>query len=173
MKLSTLIQKGGLVPVATAIPATSATKERGSGGTVATIATVAVANPSGPETEGTAPDLPEPWARIRDLTAAGWRAEFSAPAPDGTQRITWIPPDAWTPTAHHQGEPAPLRSPTGGTKAPSIASGPVACGDCRHFEPDTIGDGSGIGSCGAGAPLSGPPRYPRVERYCRRFERAG
>jgi hypothetical protein len=45
----------------------------------------------------------------------------------------------------------------------------VACGDCAHFRPDTVGDGSGIGDCGKGIEARGWPRYPRIERYCREY----
>lgn len=45
--------------------------------------------------------------------------------------------------------------------------GPVRCVDCRHWTPDAIGDGSGIGSCATGGPPRGQmPAYPRVERKC-------
>jgi len=46
MTLSSLIQKGGLLKVATAIPAISATDRPATGRTVARIATVAVASPT-------------------------------------------------------------------------------------------------------------------------------
>lgn len=49
---------------------------------------------------------------------------------------------------------------------------PVRCGDCAHFQPDTVGDGSGIGDCGKGVEARGWPRYPGVERYCRGFASA-
>lgn len=50
MTLATLIQKNGLVKVATAIPAIPATDESKSGATIAKIATVAVANPGNEKT---------------------------------------------------------------------------------------------------------------------------
>jgi hypothetical protein len=46
---------------------------------------------------------------------------------------------------------------------------PVCCGDCAHFRPDTVGDGSGIEDCGKGIEARGRPRYPGTERYCRGF----
>jgi len=46
---------------------------------------------------------------------------------------------------------------------------PVCCGDCLHFQPDRIGDGSGIGDCKAGIQPSGGLMYPRVERLCQAF----
>jgi hypothetical protein len=49
MKLSALIQKGGIKQFATATPATDATESGQTGRTVAGVATVAVANPPGPE----------------------------------------------------------------------------------------------------------------------------
>ena len=44
----------------------------------------------------------------------------------------------------------------------------VRCGDCQHFQPDTIGNGSGIGRCSAGRKPRHPeaPCYPRIERSC-------
>ncbi|MDD3760250.1 MAG: hypothetical protein PHO57_05390 [Acidithiobacillus sp.] len=45
MKIADLIRKGGLAQVATAIPATVATKGENGPGTVAKIATIAIANP--------------------------------------------------------------------------------------------------------------------------------
>ncbi|MGZ8216144.1 hypothetical protein [Methylomagnum sp.] len=49
--------------------------------------------------------------------------------------------------------------------------GPVCCGDCGHFQRDTIGDGHGIGRCAAGVPPRPgvPAKYPKAERYCRVF----
>jgi hypothetical protein len=44
---------------------------------------------------------------------------------------------------------------------------PVCCGDCAHFQPDTIGDGNGIGRCDQGIEPRGGAMYPRVERVCR------
>lgn len=46
---------------------------------------------------------------------------------------------------------------------------PVCCGDCAHFERDRIGDGHGIGTCKAGMPARGLPRYPGALRVCRGF----
>ncbi len=49
----------------------------------------------------------------------------------------------------------------------------VRCGGCRHFERDTIGDGSGIGCCKIGGEGTGP-RYPALwanaQRECKDFE---
>lgn len=73
----------------------------------------------------------------------------------------------------------------------------VACGACVHFQPDRIGDGTGIGQCAAGAasqvhaawwarverlerlrktgarvtfPDPPPPLYPSTLRRCGRFQ---
>jgi hypothetical protein len=49
-------------------------------------------------------------------------------------------------------------------------AGRVACVDCRYFERDRIGNGSGIGKS---AVLDNPPGgllYPKIERRCSRFE---
>ena len=48
----------------------------------------------------------------------------------------------------------------------------VVCADCQHFKADTIGDGTGIGTCtqGCTGPL-GKPLYPKTERYCDTFKR--
>lgn len=50
----------------------------------------------------------------------------------------------------------------------------IRCGDCAHFQPDTIGDGSGIGTCAQGIvpPLRAPAMYPRAPRCCGGFEHA-
>ncbi len=44
----------------------------------------------------------------------------------------------------------------------------VACGHCRYFVRDTIGDGFGIGECLKGHVPQWPeyPLYPKVERFC-------
>lgn len=51
----------------------------------------------------------------------------------------------------------------------------VRCADCAHFRPDTIGDGTGIGTCAQGIvpPLREPPLYPNAERTCPTFETRG
>jgi hypothetical protein len=49
----------------------------------------------------------------------------------------------------------------------------VRCANCQHFQPDTIGDGTGIGNCLTGhKPRGGnePPLYPRARRYCASFK---
>lgn len=49
----------------------------------------------------------------------------------------------------------------------------VRCNGCRHFERDTIGDGTGIGSCavnGAGTGRGQPCLWPNVQRACGNFE---
>lgn len=50
----------------------------------------------------------------------------------------------------------------------------VTCGECRHFLPDAIGDGSGIGCCRVLTKVPGDwPAYPRIPRLCRSFAPAG
>jgi hypothetical protein len=123
------------------------------------------------DTEG--PMLPPPWDAIRDRIQAGWRAVFSPPGPDGRQSITWIPPGQWEPVqpdAKIQADDSVVESArTDGTMQRPLQA--VRCGDCAHFRPDTIGDGTGIGSCGAGVPArpGWPARYPAAERHCREF----
>jgi hypothetical protein len=48
----------------------------------------------------------------------------------------------------------------------------VTCGACEHFQPDKIGDGSGIGSCRVNAwkPGRGMPLYPMAKRFCGDFK---
>ena len=46
-------------------------------------------------------------------------------------------------------------------------AGTVHCGGCTHYEPDRVGDGTGIGNCR----LGNPGQYPRAEHYCEQFER--
>ena len=57
--------------------------------------------------------------------------------------------------------------------AKAMLTSRVRCGECRHFEQDTIGDGSGIGRCRIGGEGTGP-RYralwPGVSRECKDFE---
>ena len=44
---------------------------------------------------------------------------------------------------------------------------PVQCAECRHWIPDSIGDGGAIGACAVGGPPPGQmPAYPRAERIC-------
>lgn len=45
----------------------------------------------------------------------------------------------------------------------------VVCGDCRHFLPDEIGDGTGIGSCANGL-IGTKPLYPNAKRICHSFK---
>ncbi|SMF96564.1 hypothetical protein SAMN02949497_4394 [Methylomagnum ishizawai] len=66
------------------------------------------------------------------------------------------------------GHDAPF--PGTGTVEPTGGLQPVRCGDCAAFQPDTIGDGTGIGRCGRGIEPGGGPLFPRVERYCRGFQ---
>ena len=43
----------------------------------------------------------------------------------------------------------------------------VQCAECRHWTPDSIGDGGGIGTCEVGGlPPGQLPAYPRTERTC-------
>ena len=47
---------------------------------------------------------------------------------------------------------------------------PVQCAECRHWTPDAIGGGGGIGSCAVGGPPAGQmPVYPQAERTCDRW----
>lgn len=41
----------------------------------------------------------------------------------------------------------------------------VRCGQCRHFEPDTVNPAQGIGRCGAGIE-SERPHWPNAPRHC-------
>ncbi len=49
---------------------------------------------------------------------------------------------------------------------------PVTCGDCEHFQPDKIGDSTGIGSCRVNAwkPGRGMALYPNAKRFCNDFK---
>ena len=57
-------------------------------------------------------------------------------------------------------KPARLDNPL---SAPVLAL--VRCGQCRHFERDTINPGQGLGRCGAGAEGERLP-WPNAPRYC-------
>lgn len=41
----------------------------------------------------------------------------------------------------------------------------VRCGQCRHFERDTVNPAEGLGRCGAGV-ASERPHYPNAPRHC-------
>lgn len=71
MTLSTLMKKGALREVATAIPATAATEEGRKAAKVARVATVAVANPRDEETDA----LPDPAAEARRQRVLAMLAE--------------------------------------------------------------------------------------------------
>ena len=51
-----------------------------------------------------------------------------------------------------------------GKSAPVLAL--VRCGQCRHFERDTVNPAEGMGRCGAGL-VSERPHYPNAPRHCR------
>jgi hypothetical protein len=121
---------------------------------------------------------PATWDRIGEFVRAGWHLEFGPIGPDGRQPITRaIPPGQGRPAEQRRDESAPNahpedeRAPTTLNEAQGTTSGPVCCADCRHFRRDAIGDGQGIGDCGAGVPARPgfPARYPKAERYCRDF----
>ena len=80
------------------------------------------------------------------------------------------------------GEIEPVTQPddtSQGTNAAENASESlVCCADCQHFQPDTVGDGTGIGDCTINAPstrldeLARPNErslYPNAERHCHQF----
>ena len=74
------------------------------------------------------------------------------------------PPGGWPCLAD-----IPESSPPAAELLPPTTEPPnelICCGDCRQFQADAIGDGSGIGCCAAGQ--SG--RYPREMHQCRLFE---
>ncbi|XSG85680.1 MAG: hypothetical protein ACPW60_02935 [Methylohalobius sp. ZOD2] len=57
--------------------------------------------------------------------------------------------------------------------APPEAPERVRCADCRHFQPDEIGNGSGIGDCRVDAWQPGEPLlYPSRKRICGQFTRS-
>jgi hypothetical protein len=46
----------------------------------------------------------------------------------------------------------------------------VRCGDCKHWVPDVIGDGGGIGTCAHSGPMwTDRPAFPGVLRWCSVF----
>ena len=50
----------------------------------------------------------------------------------------------------------------------------IACNNCKHFTPDPIGDGAGIGSCGHGVKATktypySMPLFRHALRLCRLF----
>ena len=61
-------------------------------------------------------------------------------------------------------EPAPKRAQVDNElSAPVLAL--VRCGQCRHFERDTVNPAEGLGRCGAGL-VSERPHYPNAPRHC-------
>jgi hypothetical protein len=69
--------------------------------------------------------------------------------------------------AHNRGAlPAIQPNPTNDEAAK------VACADCLHFKPDTIGDGSGLGACAA-MPNKQifPLPFPHALRECGKFQK--
>ena len=57
-------------------------------------------------------------------------------------------------------KPAPMD-----TRVSEPAPVVVRCGQCRHFERDTVNPPEGLGRCGA-AVVSERPHYPNAPRYC-------
>jgi hypothetical protein len=62
--------------------------------------------------------------------------------------------------------------PFPGTNEAPTGSTLVCCGDCAHFQPDRIGNGTGIGSCKKGIEPHSGLMYPKVTRFCRSFQEA-
>ena len=61
-------------------------------------------------------------------------------------------------------EPTPKPAPVDTrVSAPVLAL--VRCGQCRHFERDTVNPAEGLGRCGAGL-VSERPHYPNAPRHC-------
>ena len=63
-----------------------------------------------------------------------------------------------------QVEAGKLPEPAARVSAPVLAL--VRCGQCRHFERDTVNPAEGMGRCGAGL-VSERPHYPNAPRHCR------
>jgi hypothetical protein len=56
-------------------------------------------------------------------------------------------------------------------KAAELLEAKIVCADCKHFKPDTIGNGSGLGECASmPSKLIFPPPYPHAKRECNKFE---
>ncbi len=57
-------------------------------------------------------------------------------------------------------------------RAAMTAAGMVRCGDCRHFQRNTVGEAEGIGRCLAGCrpPPGAMPFYPNAWRWCDTFQ---
>ena len=75
------------------------------------------------------------------------------PPPGGATRLADIP----------ESSPPAAEPPSSTTEPPNEL---ICCGDCRQFQADAIGDGSGMGCYAAGQ----PGRYPREWHRCRLFE---
>lgn len=152
MSLSALIQKGGLGQFATATTATFATPTNEQARTVAKVATVAVAN-------STKPVIEPSWVSISYIR--GW-AVTDAELKCYMERLARL--EYETGPDHDDAERRAL--------AEILAARPgddqVKCGDCQHFQPDMIGDGTGIGSCAASV-MVGPLKYPPVKRHCKQW----
>lgn len=67
-------------------------------------------------------------------------------------------------------------APRSSIKAPIPDQEPVllvSCAECRHFVPDPLGDGGGIGACVIEAPAAMRPTislYPHALRVCKKIE---
>lgn len=143
--------------------------------------------------EGWHPNAPGPTVPAKPLTLEALAALIAKAA----RRYGLAPADLWAflsvedIEAIRTGSPeeiaalsafAESRSLTGDTTPgghdlpfPGAGGGPseggrlVRCGDCGHFQPDRVGDGSGIGRCGKGIDPGGGLMYPQVARTCRGF----
>lgn len=76
-----------------------------------------------------------------------------APIIDGWPRVLGC---AWCHVKNRQAMPRPA----------------VNCGDCRHFVPDTVNPGAGMGRCGIDREpkASEPMHYPDASRECKTFK---
>ncbi len=193
--LSRLIRKRADRDFATAIPAIPATQQTPSAGTVAKIATVAVAKPAQeePQPAGTVAKIatvavansPNPEAERRTVARVATVAVASATRP--VIEPSWVSISyirGWAVTGAelrcYKERLARLECKTGPDSddaerwalAEILAARPgddqVTCGDCQHFQSDTIGDGTGIGGCAAGV-MTGPLKYPSVKRHCEQW----
>ncbi|WP_295882567.1 hypothetical protein [uncultured Thiohalocapsa sp.] len=96
------------------------------------------------------------WLDAINETDAQIRAEFLLSCrrdPDGLSGILRLAADRGM-------VPAP--------PVPAPAPPAITCGSCLHFRADEVGDGSGLGACGIGAPASRrtPALWPNAPHLC-------
>ncbi len=159
MKLSTLIQKGGLAEVMTATPATLATQEANQPVTVAEVATVAVASTSEAQIEQViqfpCPEL----SAGEESRVLAWLAHIGESDPEGIAVVLEQCRSDLEARRYflQRAEEVPR----------VVASNDyVTCGNCTHFERI---DHPNLGHCAKGEPEAYAGLWDTDRRYCEMY----